>query len=514
MPSCTTCPSFVAATDDANSRLLLSGRTPNVSFCSRYGHVIGLPSMDNKALENAAQHIADSCESYGMQPLAQDSTKIAPHLATMVIMAPDVDVFIRKDGAAPDKVNSCAQCSNMVKSSAVNVQTSICVEVCKAKGALLLDKRQAATDCPFATIGTPTDDWTPVNIIPHLTKGFDPDFSFIKKTLSEHVDPRTVQSYRPLTQAEKDQGIRAFVQMKDPKGKMPPADLPIYDPSNFTDAERALIPTPEGDERVDLYVDYSNIRRHFAVCTWELDQTILLIGHSGVGKTEGARALAYMMQLPFHRIPITRNSTVEDMVGSPQYDPKRGTYFEYGRIPKAWTSPGIMVIDEVNLAPGEVRQFLRPLTDNSKQLAVDAAGGEILPRHHACYLMMTCNPAWDIRNSGTEDFAAADANRLVPMWVGLPPADIEREIITSWCEVDDYEITGRTLSQIMNIAVDIRQACDDGTFPDYWGVRQQIKVARLSKFYPLPMAYRMASLNFYEPSVVDMVNAMIESHIS
>jgi MoxR-like ATPase len=205
---------------------------------------------------------------------------------------------------------------------------------------------------------------------------------------------------------------------------------------------------------------------------------------------------------------------VDDLIGSPQYDPDIGTYFKEGRLPRNWERPGVNDVDEINLARGEIREFFRPLTDNSKQFVLDADSGLVKERHHASFLIFTMNPPWDVRNTGTEDFAAADSNRLSPIWIDNPPEAVERHIIIQRCKLDGYDIPADLLDVIIKCGEDIRLACEDGSFPDWWGTRQSIKVARKTKWYSLAKSFKRASLDFYDPQTVDDLLSLIQSHVA
>jgi hypothetical protein len=78
--------------------------------------------------------------------------------------------------------------------------------------------------------------------------------------------------------------------------------------------------------------------------------------------------------------------------------------------------------------------------------------------------------------------------------------------------MDDYDIPDDKLDALMGIAVDIREMFTQGTFPDFWGTRQQIKVARKTRFYSLEKAFLLATLNFYEPQIRDLVLAIVRTY--
>ena len=228
--------------------------------------------------------------------------------------------------------------------------------------------------------------------------------------------------------------------------------------------------------------------------------------------TEFFRHMAWLMCLPFHRISVTGSTEVDDLAGKMHYDPAKGTYFEYGRIPTAWGKPGVICLDEPNVGQPDVWQFIRPLTDNSKQLVLDMNKGERLPRHDYAFLGMAMNPAWDVRNSGTSTIADADGSRLMHIFVDLPSEAVERRIIEAAVKLDGWEIGGDALDMVIGIAGDLRRMSSEETIPITWGIRPQLKVARALKWFGPTDAYRLATADYLEPQHQELILDVVRSH--
>ena len=229
--------------------------------------------------------------------------------------------------------------------------------------------------------------------------------------------------------------------------------------------------------------------------------------------TEFYRHMAWLMGLPFHRISVTKSTEIDDLAGKMHYEPGRGTYFEYGRIPSAWQKPCVICLDEPNVGQPEVWQFIRPLTDNSKQLVLDMNKGERIERHNYAFLGMAMNPAWDVKNSGTDSLADADGSRLMHIYVDLPSPEVESHIISSRVRVDGWEIEESQLNMIMGVATDLRGLADSGALPISWGIRSQIKVARALKWFSPVEAYRLASADHLEPEHQEIILSVVRSHV-
>lgn len=330
------------------------------------------------------------------------------------------------------------------------------------------------------------------------------------------VEPTTYETDAPVTDEDKALGIRAWRNVwsesgASKKGKGTRVLLPVFDLDFFTEEERAAIPRTGDDELPEQYIDHQGMTYKAAVIWRHLNETPALTGQAGTGKTEFFRYMAWLMCLPFHRISVTGSTEVEDLAGKMHYEPSRGTYFEYGRIPRAWTKPGVICLDEPNVGPPDVWQFIRPLTDNSKQLVLDMNNGERVERHPNAFLGMAMNPSWDVRNSGTTQLADADGSRLMHIFVPMPNEETERKIIARRCLVDGYEIPEDLLDAVIKIAADIRAQSDEDALPITWGVRQQIKVARALRWFDLPTAYRLAAADYLDEeaqvAILDIVKA-------
>jgi hypothetical protein len=70
----------------------------------------------------------------------------------------------------------------------------------------------------------------------------------------------------------------------------------------------------------------------------------------------------------------------------------------------------------------------------------------------------------------------------------------------------------RHLDNIMKIAGDIRNMVSEGTLPVTWGIASQIKVARLLRHYAPMTAYKIAVLNYLDPTVAQPVVDAIQSY--
>lgn len=505
--SCFGCPSLIQTYDTSFFR-----KSIGVPVCARFGKPIGRITSSKAESEAIAKHFASNCEEYGKPKPAIPNWDDAK----FQVMLPDPEAIGVKP-SSPELVTSCAGCKFFVREDRVARDVGWATGLCSAKGKLLLANRYTleARACTVKDFGKARQDTSGLTFLPEYEDSFvgnsDPVRQY-KKSLEDFVDPSEYPTDKPVSKEDTESGIRAWRKITDPVSGNS-VHLPIFDSNFFSEEDRQKIPRTGDDEHPEDYIDHNFYTYRVAVLWTQLDETPAFWGVSGTGKTEFFRHMAWLMSLPFERFSITGSTELDDLAGKMHYTEGTGTHFEYGRLPQAWMKPSVIVIDEPNTGPPDVWQFLRPLTDNSKQLVLDMNSGERISRHSDCYLGMAMNPTWDSLNVGTQVLGDADANRLMHLFVDLPPATLEREIIKKRCEHDGYDIPADTLDMVMAIAKDIRALTEDGTLPLTWALRPQIKVARALRWFDAMTAYQMGSADYLEPEARAMLLDVVRSHI-
>lgn len=503
--SCLNCPSLLPANDSTFFK-----KSIGVPVCARFGKPIGRITSSRPETEAIAKHFASNCSEYGNpRPATPDWSQ-----ASFQVTTPDPDT-LGVPRTSPEMVSSCAGCKFFVREDIVANDLGWTAAVCSAKGKLLLANRYTleARNCNEKDFGTVRTDTHGLMYLPEYEDNFvgngDPVRAF-NKAKASFVDPTEYETDKPV-EPEDAHKIRAWRSVTDPATGNE-IFLPIFRRDFFPPEQQELIPATGDDEHPEDYVDHGFYVYKVAVLWTELDETPAFWGKAGTGKTEFFRHMAYLMQAPFHRFSITGSTELDDLAGKMHYTEGVGTHFEKGRLVKAWETPCVMVVDEPNAGPPDVWQFLRPMTDNSKQLVLDQSNGERSDRNLDCYLGMAMNPAWDVLNVGTQPIGDADANRLMHLFVELPPRALEEEIIRKRCEHDGWEIPAASLQMVMNIAEDVRALTDNGTLPISWAIRPQIKVARALRWFDVLTAYKMASGDYLEPQQQEMLLNVVRSH--
>lgn len=517
--SCRTCPSFLVG--DAQASNL--GSDLNGPICGSRMLPLVMPSQPRDVQERVFRHVADQCPKFGEQVnftvLPADS-------------APRLPVGLDPEAKQPDPTASqsdanCLSCQNYVPPAVVQRETGWTGSICRATGNLMPDSRldSYASRCgkyvrkhTYSAVGQRLDSFTFFPQFSHTFGTVNPALAY-RESVEKFVDPRRWVNEREVPEDRSDaawarwhnRGIRAWRKITDPDGHGDSVWLPVYDPEFFSKDEQELIPLTNDDEHPELYADHGQLLYTMSVLWVKLDETPAWWGQGGTGKTEFARHLAWLMCLPFHRINVTAQTDIDDIAGKMLFEDGE-TRFHYGRLPSAWQRPGVILLDEPNTGPPDVWQFLRPLTDNSRMLVLDQNKGERLKRHNDCFFAMAMNPAWDIRNVGAQTIGDADSSRLAHMFFGFPPEELEIEIIQRRVKLDGWEVPNDTMSAIMKVCKDLRQMSDDHVLHTTWGVRHQIKVARMLRWFTPVKAYRRAIGDALEPQQLEAVLTVVKSY--
>lgn len=515
MPSCSKCVHRIQKESNISD---IDGRGvyANIDVCGFWNKVIGNAKYSYDENEELQSKIAENCSMYYTEnPKVKNIPKVIRKRVTFGKNVKEKE--ISESQKKKPLLSNCRLCKFSTQ-NIKDIEDKIGLRSnslkCTKYAAIIVDNKLSASNCLVGEPMTISDKQTfsieEIEIDKNLFLDEYKPVSVLTNTVSRLPDPLQMSTWREVTEGDKAEGIISWGCVT-----MDGLDIfyPVFDPNIFSEEERNKIPRPGDDECPDMYQDYFNLFFQY-LAIWEMDGTPAINGAAGLGKTEAARYMAYMMQLPFERISITNSTEIDELAGRTEFSKEHGTYFQLGRVPKAWKKPCVIVIDEPNVGPPDVWQFLRPLFDNSKQLVLDMSAGERIPRNKHCYMSIAMNPAWDVRNVGTHEISDADGRRLMHIHIPSPPPEVEKKIVVDRCLVDGYQLPDGIYKKIERIAKDIRNLCKNDTLPIQWGTAQQIKVARATKYFGLKKCYQLAIGDLLDPESSEMLLATVASHDS
>lgn len=149
------------------------------------------------------------------------------------------------------------------------------------------------------------------------------------------------------------------------------------------------------------------------------DGHVLLEGVPGVAKTLAAKLTAKSLAVPFSRIQFTPDLMPSDVLGTPVFNPREGT-FDFKRGP---LFSNIVLIDEINRAPAKTQSALFEAMEE-RQITIDGKTYAMAPPF---MVIATQNP---IEQEGTYRLPEAQLDRfLFKIVVPYPTEEQELQIL-------------------------------------------------------------------------------------
>lgn len=157
---------------------------------------------------------------------------------------------------------------------------------------------------------------------------------------------------------------------------------------------------------------------------------ILLEGVPGVAKTMTAKLVARSLNTGFARIQFTPDLMPSDVLGTPVFNPKEGTFdFKKGPV-----FSNIVLVDEINRAPAKTQSALLEVMEE-RQASVD---GRTYPMATPFMVLATQNP---VEQEGTYRLPEAQLDRfLFKIVVPYPNESEEIEILTRFHHLGNTRI--------------------------------------------------------------------------
>lgn len=149
------------------------------------------------------------------------------------------------------------------------------------------------------------------------------------------------------------------------------------------------------------------------------DGHLLLEGVPGVAKTLSANTLARIIECEFKRIQFTPDLLPADLIGTPIYNPKDGSFY----VKKGPIFTQFLLADEINRAPAKVQSALLEAMQE-KQVTI---GGETFKLVQPFLVLATQNP---IEQEGTYPLSEAQTDRfMLKVKIDYPSREEEKEIM-------------------------------------------------------------------------------------
>lgn len=149
------------------------------------------------------------------------------------------------------------------------------------------------------------------------------------------------------------------------------------------------------------------------------DGHVLMEGVPGVAKTLTAKLTAKSLDVQFSRIQFTPDLMPSDVLGTPVFNPKEGT-FEFKKGP---VFSNVVLIDEINRAPAKTQAALFEVMEE-RQITID---GKTYAMQPPFIVIATQNP---VEQEGTYRLPEAQLDRfLFKIVIPYPTAEEELQIL-------------------------------------------------------------------------------------
>lgn len=187
------------------------------------------------------------------------------------------------------------------------------------------------------------------------------------------------------------------------------------------------------------------------------NEPVLLKGHTGTGKTELLRNLAFQTNNPFIIIPCAGDKETSHLLGYNSMT-EGSVEFIMGLLTTVVDRGGWVYFDEFNALQPDITSILNPLLDDSRCLILDEAKGEKINAHPDFRFTASCNPASHSSYKGTQTQNISLINRMTAVLVDYLPPEKEKKIL----KLRNLDVDAKTISNLVQGANNIRKLFKSG----------------------------------------------------
>jgi MoxR-like ATPase len=263
--------------------------------------------------------------------------------------------------------------------------------------------------------------------------------------------------------------------------------------SQFIPPEQVYLTPPQGYLEKLVYAAAKNL-------------PVLLIGETGVGKTQAVRYLAWKTNNGLRRVNLNGATTVDEFLGKLLIS-EQGTYWVDGVLVDAMQSGDWILLDEINACLPEIAFCLHSLLDDDRMVVLTEHDGRIVRPHPNFRFFASMNPSEEGRYGGTKMLNEALMDRFpVVIRMDYLPEEEEIEAVIAQSGNDDHEMVER----MVRVANDIRGAIRSEKLFGSFSTRRVIDWARMSKTFDVRESAQFTLLSKVSRYDADAVEDIID----
>jgi len=190
---------------------------------------------------------------------------------------------------------------------------------------------------------------------------------------------------------------------------------------------------------------------------------VMLIGHTGTGKTSLFQQIAARMKQPLLRVNLNHQTTISDFVG--MWGVKAGeTYWIDGVLPYAMKKGLWLVLDEIDFADPAILSVINGVLEPGEGLCLKEKGSEVVEAHPNFRLCATANAVGALAEyralyQGTNIMNEAFLNRWECYVVPYMPEDAEAKVLEKSIPMMPMTVS----KELVKVANAVRKAFEEET---------------------------------------------------
>ncbi len=200
---------------------------------------------------------------------------------------------------------------------------------------------------------------------------------------------------------------------------------------------------------------------------------VAFTGHPGTGKTELAKKLATIHDLPFVLINVGTIRTPADWWGFMEFKEGEGTFFHKTRLTRALESneAHVIIFNELNRCPSHCHNPIYDLLDGNRSVYIEAIDKQLIV-HPETIFLATLNRGSSHTGTFQEDSAIEDRFEFVHLQ--LPSEKEMTDLLLS-----SFPISKKEASVIARLTIQLSTLYEEEKLSKVFGMRPALNASKL-----------------------------------